>query len=195
MAYALIQAGMQSTKNYFADKSLWLYVPLLALFVYLFFDIMSFRAEHTPISIIGALYTVEFGVHELSHIVMASFPSIVHLSAGAVGEIAFTIVIAVVAIKQRSYFAAIFGFLWVMLAFNSEGRYMADARTMLLPTIGPGGTGGNDWNYVFSQVGWLSYDKEIGAAMIIIGDVIGAVALLVGAYIVIRIGMQKLIKT
>lgn len=71
-----------------------------------------------------------------------------------------------------------------MLTLKSVGLYMADARTQLLPLVGPGETVQHDWNYVFTQLGWLNADTMIGGAVQGTGVVIGVVSLLVAAYLI-----------
>ena len=53
----------------------------------------------------------------------------------------------IAALKAKSYFAAVFGSIWVMLAMNSASRYMADARAMQLPLVSFGDTAKHDWNF------------------------------------------------
>jgi len=183
-------------KNYFSGKSLWLYIPLWLVFVYLFFQILDFRADDSHNIILSGLYFVEFGVHEVSHVITSFLPPIMTAAAGSIGEITFTVLIVVAALKAKSsYFAAIFGSLWVMLAMNSVGIYMADARAMQLPLVSFGENTKHDWHFVFGQLGWLNSDTVIGGTVRVLGDVIGAAAVLAGLYILTRIVMEKLIKT
>jgi hypothetical protein len=80
----------------------------------------------------------------------------------------------------------VFAGLWLMLAMNSAGRYMADARSQLLPLIGPGEVVKHDWNYVFGQLGWLNADTFIGGSVRLIGDGIGVMVLLFGALLILN---------
>lgn len=176
---------MQTSNNQKLPLSLWLYIPLWIFFVYLYIQILFFSAENSQNILLSGLYFIEFGVHEASHLVFFFLPSIITAAAGSIGEISFTLLIVFAALKARSYFAAIFGCLWVMLAMNSAGRYMADARAQQIPLIGPGETVNHDWNYVFSQLGWLDLDILIGATVRSIGDIIGALALVFGLYLIV----------
>lgn len=190
---------MQENKNYFSNKSLWLYIPLWLFFIYIFVQILSFRSDNQNNILLGGLYLIEFGVHEVSHIITSFLPAIFVAMAGSIGEISFTILILYAAIKSKSYFAAIFGALWVMLAMNSVGIYMADARTQQLQLVSFGDTAKHDWNFVFGQLGWLQNDTLIGGTVRILGDVIGIIGLIFGLYIIVRIILrlaeQKHIKT
>ncbi|MDB5179779.1 MAG: hypothetical protein JWN12_411 [Candidatus Saccharibacteria bacterium] len=170
---------------------LWLYILGLIFFVYLFSQILGFRADDSHNIFLTGLYFVEFGVHEASHIVTAFLPSIATAAAGSIGEVLFTVLILVATIKGRAYFAAVFAGLWVMLAMHNAGIYMADARSQLLPLIGPGETVQHDWHFVFGQLGWLDKDILIGGAVMNIGMGVGILALLWGLFLIILKIMKK----
>ncbi len=176
---------MQNTKKSKLPLSLWIYIPLWIFFVYLYVQILFFNAEYSQNLLLSGMYFIEFGVHEASHLVVFFLPSILVAAAGSTGEILFTLLIVLAALKARSYFAAIFGSIWFMLAMNSAGRYMADARAQQLPLIGPGETVKHDWNYVFSQLGWLESDVLIGSIVRGVGDLVAFVALALGLWLII----------
>lgn len=176
---------MQTLNKQKLPLSLYLYIPLWIFFVYLYIQILFFSAENSQNILLSGLYFIEFGVHEASHLVFFFLPSIMTAAAGSIGEISFTTLIVAAALKARSYFAAIFGCLWMMLAMNSVGRYMADARTQQIPLIGPSEVVNHDWNYVFSQLGWLDFDVLIGATVRGLGDIIGGLALIFGLYLIV----------
>lgn len=177
---------MQDNKQKkFMPLPLWTYVCLWLFFVYLYVLIVQFQVEESSNLFIGGLYFVEFGVHEASHLAVAFLPSILVAAAGSFGEIVFTVLIVFAAWKAKSYFAVIFGTLWVALAMNSVGRYMADARAQQLPLIGPGETVQHDWNFVFAQLGWLNADMIIGTTVRGLGDLIGLIALGFGLWLLL----------
>lgn len=169
----------------YTRKSLWLYLPLWLLFVYLFVQILHFQVTDIQNIVIAGLYFVEFGVHEMSHLLFAFLPSIFVAAAGSLGEITFTILIVIAAIKARAHFAIVFGGLWVMLAMNSVGRYMADARTQIIPLMGAGPEPIHDWHFVFNELGWLPYDTLIGGFVRGLGDVIGIAAIAFGLWMIV----------
>lgn len=165
---------------------LWVYVVLWIFYVYLFVNLLSFKADEPNNLLLSGLYFIEFGVHEVSHILTMAFPPIITAAAGSVGEISFTILIAAVAFKSKAYFAAIFASIWVALAFSSVGRYIADARVQELPLVGPGETVKHDWNFILSELGMLQSDIILGTTVRWIGIVIGAGALAFGLWLIIR---------
>jgi hypothetical protein len=174
---------MQKLNEYLKTKSLWTLLPLYALFIYIFIGALNFRVETNTNPVVGLMYFIEFGVHEMSHIVVMFLPQVLVAAAGSGGEILFTILVIIAALKYKSYLFAIFGSLWFMLACRSVGIYMSDARSQLLPLIGPGGDGAkHDWHFVFSQLGWLPQDQIIGGSVVIVGVIVGSVALILGLY-------------
>ena len=171
---------------------LWLYAVGWAFFFYLFMQILQFRAEDGGNILLSGLYFIQFGVHEASHLIFSFLPQILVAAAGSIGEVSFTVLVLAATIKGKAYFASVFAALWVMLAMSSAGRYMADARSQLLPLIGPGETVQHDWNYVFGQLGWLNADAAIGGGVRIVGIIVGAAALGWGLYLIVTKATQAL---
>lgn len=174
---------MNANGSKIATLPLWLYVVGWGFFLYLFISILQFSAENSNNLIVSAMYMINFGVHEVSHVITAFLPPILTAAAGSIGEVSFTLLLLFATIKEKAYFAAVFAAQWVMLGFMSAGRYMADARAQTLPLIGPGETVTHDWYFVFSQLGWLGADTLIGGTVKIIGIGIGAAGLLFGLYL------------
>lgn len=176
---------MDTSGSKFMPLPTWLYIIAWIFFLYLFISLLSFKAEAPNNLILTGMYFINFGVHEASHIVMMWAPPIMTAAAGSVGEVSFTLLLLAAALKAKSYFAAVFTGIWVMLGFMSAGRYMADARTQALPLIGPGETVQHDWNFVFSQLGWLHADVIIGGLVQGVGILIGITSLLFGLFLII----------
>ena len=183
---------MNTTQLKFMPHSIWLYALGWAFFLYLFISILNFSAENSTNLILSGMYLIDFGVHEVSHLAVFFLPAIFVATAGSIGEVSFTVLLLFAALKAKSYFAAVFTGLWVMLGLMSAGRYMADARTQTLPLIGPGETVQHDWHFVFAQLGWLNADKFIGGTVQTIGIIIGIISLLFGLYLMIlKLSEQK----
>jgi hypothetical protein len=174
----------------YKKSKIWLYAPLWCFFVYLYIQILGWSQDSSNL-LLGGLYFIEFGVHEASHIVTAWLPQIICAAAGSIGEMSFTILIAVAAWREKSYFALSFALLWVMLAMNSAGIYMADARAQKLQLIGLGPEPRHDWNFVFGQLGWLDWDTVIGGSVRFVGDVVGLVGLAIGLILIIKMIADK----
>ncbi len=176
---------MTPTKTKTLSLPVWVYIIGWLFYVYLFTQILDFKANDSNNVILSGLYFVEFGVHEVSHMIVAFLPQIYVAIAGSFGEISFTLLILFATIKAKSYFASIFAGLWTMLAMNCVGIYMADARAQLLPLAGPGDNVYHDWHFVFGQLDWLNYDSIIGGTVRGVGDAIGIAALIFGLVLII----------
>jgi hypothetical protein len=176
---------MNKSEPKFMPLPSWLYIIGWIFFVYLFISILNFSVEGPSNPLVAGMYFIDFGVHETSHIVVAFLPAIFVAAAGSIGEVSFTLLLLFATLKAKSYFASVFTGLWVMLGFVSAGRYMADARAQTLPLIGPGETVKHDWNFVFSQLGWLNSDVLIGDTIRTIGIIIGVASLLFGLYFIL----------
>lgn len=177
---------MKDTNKETLSLPIWLYIGLWIFFAYLFVQILFFTVENPPNLLLGIMYFIEFGVHEASHLFAVFLPHIMTAAAGSIGEVTFTILIVIAALKGKAYFAAIFASLWVMLAMNSAGRYMADARSQLMPLVGFSNQPTHDWHFVFSELGWLPADTIIGNTVRGIGDLVGVVALGFGLWLIIK---------
>jgi hypothetical protein len=183
---------MQPKQKSIFSQSLWLYVPLWLFFIYLYIQILQVSANGSDNLIISGMTFIQFGVHEASHIVTAFLPAILCASAGSCGELLFTILIVIATVRAKAPFAMVFGLLWVALAMNNVGIYMADARAQQLQLMGPGPEPKHDWNYVFGQLGWLNSDTVIGGTVRVVGDVVGFVAIAIGLYLIVRMVGRRL---
>jgi hypothetical protein len=172
----------------FVTKSkswLWLYIPFWLFLLYQYFQILGFKAEDGGNLFLGALYTVEFGVHEAGHIIFGFLPAILVAAAGSLTEMAFTWLIAIAAWRQKAYFAFVYSLIWVMLSMNSAGRYMADAIPQNLPLVGLGPDPQHDWHFVFGKLGWLPASAFIGDTVRALGDIAGALGLIFGLILIV----------
>ncbi len=165
---------------------LWVYVGLQIFFVYLFIQMLGFNQGSIDNVFLAGMYFIQFGVHEVSHLVFAFLPPIFTAASGSVGEIAFTGLILFATLRQKAYFAAIFAALWVMLAMTSAGRYIADAKAQLMPLTGPGENPQHDWQFVLGQMGWLENSAIIGDCVRYLGVGVGAVAVICGFVLIGR---------
>lgn len=176
---------MNSKSNFLLKLPLLVYVVLWFFFLYIFFQILNFRAENSGNLFLSGMYFIEFGVHEISHLIVMFSPQLFVAMAGSIGEILFTVLILIATIKARSYFASIFAGLWIMLAMNSVGRYIADASSQLLPLAGPGDNVQHDWHYILTNLNCLESDQFIGGIVCFIGDIIGVCFLFFGIVLMI----------
>lgn len=170
------------TKMHFSP---WLYIAIWIFYVYLFFQIIQFDQSSQVNVLTGGLYFILFGIHEAAHIIMGFLPQVFVASAGSIAEIIFALLLVIVAIKEKAYFASIFALLILMLAMNSAGNYMADAVPQAMQLIGPSPDPQHDWHFVFRELGWLDASGMIGTIVKGLGNLIGLGGLLVGVILII----------
>lgn len=147
---------------------------------YLYVQILGFEHGGGSNLLISGMYLIQFGVHEAGHMIFMFLPDILTALAGSFSEVAFTVLIVIAALRSKSYWAAVFGLLWVMLALMSVGSYMADARAQEMLLMGPSPDPIHDWNFIFGQLGWLQADVTLGTITKVIGGIAGAAGLMLG---------------
>src|SRR5689334_10531926 len=147
-----------SIEDYIRGKVWYWYLPLWLLGAYIFFQLFQLDMAHEQMpGVLMVPYSFNFGMHEIAHIVVAFLPAILVASAGSMSEIILGVVLIVMALWQRSYFAILFCALWFALSCQSAGQYMADAVPQHIPLVSLGGAlsgqdAHHDWNFVFGQL-------------------------------------------
>jgi len=104
--------------------------------------------------------------HEAGHIAFGFFGCTMGLYGGTLGQFVFPIVVIVGFWRQRSSVSFAAGWVWFFENFFNVARYMADARTQVLPLVGGGE---HDWFNILYQWHMLYYDTHLAALMRIVG--------------------------
>lgn len=172
----------------------WLYVPGLALMVYLFLYTFQFMGGWLgDILVMGLVQLASLGIHEASHLVMmaANVPFTVVAVAGTAGQIGFVLLCLAVALWRKAYFAVAYIGVWLSYSLRHTGIYMNDALLQQLPLVTPvpSDTGQviHDWAYMFGQWGLMPHYKVIGDTTMAIGFGVGVMAICVGGYAIVRL--------
>ncbi len=143
-----------------------------------------------PSLVLVPISMLSFGLHELAHVVTSALPPTLCASAGSLSELLFGGVLVVVAYKKRAYITTIFATLWYLFASLSAGRYMADARSQLMPLVsvasalGDEGEVIHDWHAVFGRLGILGADTVIGSTVKGAGILLALSAFITYAYFI-----------
>jgi hypothetical protein len=172
-------------------KWYWYLLPLLFGF-YIFIQLLSFDPNQQLPFFIAIAQAFDFFLHEMAHIITAFLPAIVTASAGSLSEIILGVILIVTAFKTKGYFAVMICALWFMLACQSAGIYMADARAQRLELVSLGGaifgsdTATHDWNFVFGKLHILPLDTFIGTTVRGIGILVGLSGLIFAAWLIIK---------
>lgn len=109
---------------------------------------------------------VNLAFHEAGHPIFGIFGETLGLYGGTLGQLVFPAVAITTFWLQREPVGCAVASAWFCENFLNIARYMADARTQLLPLVGGGE---HDWAEIFSRWGVLSSDTTIAHAVAIAG--------------------------
>ena len=112
------------------------------------------------------LHNVDLIIHEAGHPLFSWFGYITGILGGSLLQVLVPFLLGLHFWRQRETTAVAFCSFWLFENFPCIGRYMADARTISLPLLGPGD---HDWEILFSRWNLLIHDRTIGNAMTNIG--------------------------
>ncbi len=163
------------------------YILLWLGAVYFYWEILNFQQSNITNPILAGLYFVQFGIHEISHILFAFTNDVLAAAVGSISEVVVTSLVVLAAWQYRSYWLMVFGLLWVMLAMMSMANYMIDAIDRAMPLLGMVPDPVHDWHFVFSELGWLSASRAIGTTVKVIGWLVGASGLALGAWRITKV--------
>jgi hypothetical protein len=179
-------------EKYAAGKIWYWYLPLWLFGLYIFYELFQLDMAHQQMPLVLIIpYSADFLLHEWAHIFTAFLPAVMTASAGSLSELGLGTTLVVMAFWQRSYFAALFCLLWLDLACQSAGQYMADAipQQLQLVSLGAALSGGeakHDWHFVFGQLHILQASYFIGDSIRIIGDLAGLLGVAFSAWLLYK---------
>jgi hypothetical protein len=116
-------------------------------------------------SFLGGL---NLGIHEFGHLIFGPFGKFMGVAGGSLTQCLVPLASFIMFYRQGDYFAFAFSFTWLGSNLFGVARYVADARVLQLPLVSPFGGNGeiiHDWNYLLHQMGLLSYDTTLAAAL------------------------------
>lgn len=189
MTYSDFQSDID---RYVRQKAWYWYAPVWLLGVYTFFKLLSFDPNKQMPFIIAVPQAFDFFLHETAHIVTSFLPALITAAAGSFSELLLATALLVMAFKQRSYFAVLITSLWFMLACQSVGTYMADARAQNIELVSLGGALSgeeqaiHDWYFIFGKLHLLGLDTFIGGSVRAIGIIVGLCGLLFSAWVMYK---------
>lgn len=178
--------------DYVKGKSWAWYLPVWLVGLYVFCVLLRFDPNKQLPLIILPAQSFDFMLHEMAHILTGFLPSILTAAAGSFSELLLGVVLIITAFKSRSYFAVLICSLWFMLASQSVGTYMADARAQKMDLVSLGGamsgseTTIHDWHFIFSKLHILSLDTLIGGIVRFNGVVVGLLGLIFSAWLLYK---------
>lgn len=131
-------------------------IPVLLYLLYLWASYSSTPAHQSLFK------GLNLGIHELGHYVFGPFGDLLAAWGGSLLQCLAPLVAAFVFLRQRDYFGVTFALGWLGTNYFEVGAYAADAVTMSLPLVTPGGGHPiHDWNYILGDLGWLRHTPAI----------------------------------
>lgn len=112
---------------------------------------------------------VNFGVHELGHLVFAPFGEWTTVAGGTVAQLLLPLAAAALFVRQRDRYAVCVCVMWLAISLADVATYADDARALQLDLVSLSEDGsGHDWTYLLDSVGMLNADVGIARAMRIV---------------------------
>lgn len=114
-------------------------------------------------------------LHEAGHAIFGWFGEFIGILGGSVFQCLCPVIAFGVFLRQRDRFGLTFCFAWLGTNLYDVALYISDARAMELPLVTPfaGGEDGeitHDWNWLLTDLGWLSHDQGIAAFVRFLGS-------------------------
>jgi len=181
---------------YLQDKKWYWFLPVWLIGAYVFVQLLSFDVSKQLPFVIAVPQSFDFLLHETAHILTAFLPPLVTASSGSLSEILLGVLLIYIAFKTRGYFSVLICSLWFMLACQSAGSYMADARVQRYDLVSLGGvlsgseTTIHDWHYVFGRLHLLRFDWLIGGSVRLLGVLVGLAGLLFTGWLLYRMAVR-----
>lgn len=114
---------------------------------------------------------VNLVVHESGHLLFGWFGQTIGVAGGTIMQLLVPFLLACFFVFQRQLPGTAFCAFFFFENFLTIGPYMADARAqeLQLVTVGDPENAIHDWFYLFSKLGLLQHDTQIGAAVRVLG--------------------------
>jgi hypothetical protein len=105
---------------------------------------------------------LDLGIHELGHFVFAPLGRFMGIAGGSLTQCLLPVGSTAMFYRQRDWFAIAVCWGWLSLNLFDVATYAADARSMSLPLVSPGGGEVvHDWNYLLEAMGLLAWDGGV----------------------------------
>jgi hypothetical protein len=112
----------------------------------------------------GLFEGVNFGVHELGHLVFAFLGEWMSVAGGSLGQLLLPLAAALLFRRQGDRFAVAVCVGWLAISLADLAPYIADARAEELDLVSFSEDGAvHDWNYLLGRAGLLADDRRIAA--------------------------------
>ncbi len=117
---------------------------------------------------------VNLPFHESGHIFFRPFGDTIQFIGGTIGQLMWPFILFIYFMIRKERLSASFCLFWFGENFLNISKYVADARSMVLPLVG-GGI--HDWNFLLGKWNVLKYDHFIANIIFVMGVIIMTVAI------------------
>jgi hypothetical protein len=133
------------------------------------------------------LHLINLPFHEAGHIFFAPLGQFMMSFGGSLTQVLVPVVCAVAFGKREDWFGVTVCAWWAGQNLVDLGPYIADARALQLVLLG-GHTGaeveGHDWEAILTSLGWMRYDRTLGATAHWLGSLTMIASIGAGAWVV-----------
>lgn len=153
---------LQIVTNWAAGRTWW-WRTIVVMYVG-FLLAQNLRDSSFALNRIGSPFSaLDFGIHELGHILFIPFGEFMTILGGSLFQCLFPLLWFVAAWRKRWYFGAAFCIGWLGLNMFDVATYAADARARLLSlaTLSSDYDSAHDWYQILSRTGHLEWDHTI----------------------------------
>ena len=167
----------------------WGRVALFAVFVVwgLYFVTLDLRSNDIGASF---MHRVNLVFHEAGHVIFMPFGQFMHILGGSLGQLLMpAIVLGVMVFKNHDNFGGSICLWWIGQSLKDLAPYINDARDLQLQLL----TGNSqdvpethDWANILLDLGLIFREKKIALGADIIGSLIMLLALVWGAYLLLK---------
>ena len=149
----------------------WRPVPLAVTVVELVFFSVTLFSAATDGTLIKLMDLVFVPIHEGGHLLFRFFGEWIMVAGGTFLQLFVPFALAVYFAVRRQLPGTAFCGFFLFEQLLPVGIYMADARCQCLAyvTVGDPDAAVHDWWYLFSSVGLVEHDTQIGGAVRVIG--------------------------
>jgi hypothetical protein len=129
----------------------------------------TWRFVRAPIGAAGqsVLHLPNLVFHEAGHVLFLPFGRFMTVLGGSLFQFIVPLILAGALLRQADRFGAAVCAWWAGQNLLDVAPYIADARALQLVLLG-GRTGGevegHDWEYLLATLGWMRFDRTLGAA-------------------------------
>jgi len=149
---------------------------------------------------------LDFGIHELGHVLFSPFGEFMHIAGGSLFQCLFPLLWLAGFMQKKWYFAASSCLCWLAINMFDVATYVADARARLLPlSIGVGVLGvdptnsdatydqAHDWYQLLSRTNHLNSDLAIAQGLRIAATLVFIAGLVLGCTLLVHmfVGTMK----